>query len=251
MFGKCNDLTTHDINPINEVYKFVNQRTSLRGPPCGYLVRSRRPLHHQLPKARWYHYEICLYSMNISYIYIHSYIFTCIHTHIHICIYIYIYIYTYIHIYIYIWVPEPLRGQLNSQRFWILTLSGESGSFWINEGLITYKYIHLYIYISTIHTVIYIYYKYIHNLQMHLHTHAHTCVWMYIYLEIVNLVIALFAYVCRCTLEILYFNHEKCPSNMTKHEHEKYVVYVCFDSTISSLHIYKYIYIDSVCGWEI
>lgn len=80
-----------------------------------------------------------------------------------------------------------------------------------------------------------------------MHLHTHTCVWMYIYLEIVNLVIALFAYVCRCTLEILYFNHEKCPSNMTKHEHEKYVVYVCFDLTISSLHIY----IDSVCGWEI
>ena len=104
MFGKCNDLTTHDINPINEVYKFVNQRTSLRGPPCGYLVRSRRPLHHQLPKARWYHYEICLYSMNISYIYIHSYIFTCIHTHIHICIYIYLYLYIHIHTHTYIYM---------------------------------------------------------------------------------------------------------------------------------------------------
>ena len=103
MFGKCNDLTTHDINPINEVYKFVNQRTSLRGPPCGYLVRSRRPLHHQLPKARWYHYEIFLYSMNISYIYtfIHIYMYTYTYTYMYIYISISIYTHTYTHIYIY------------------------------------------------------------------------------------------------------------------------------------------------------
>ena len=97
-----------------------------------------------------------------------------------------------------------------------------------------------YIYIQ----YLYIVYMYIQNVQMHLHTHM--CLHVYLS-RIVNLVIALFAYICHCTLEILYFNQEKCPSNMIKHEHDKYFVHVCFGFIMSSLHtcahIYIYIYI--------
>ena len=164
--------------------------------------------------------------MNISYIYTHSYIFTWIHTHIYIYIYIY---YTYTYIYMDSGASSravELTKVLNSHPLRRVGLV-------LDQWRIDYTqiYTRIYIYISTIHTVIYIY---IYTICKCICTHTHMCLdVLYISLEIVNLVIALFAYVCCCTLEILYFNHEKCPSNMIKHEHEKYVVYVCFDLTIA------------------